>query len=305
MKEHSEEPGSLVHRPVMLLETLEWLDIRQGRWYVDANLGGGGHTRAILDRGGCVLAIDRDAKAVERFLEETGSRYSGRIVTVRGNNAEIAHHVRETGVTVSGILFDLGWSTLQGGESERGLSFSEEGPLDMRLDTTSEETAEDLLERLPENDLADLFAEGDEPLALPIARALVQARKSGRLPRTTTDLAAFVSGVYYRKGFRRSKRHPATRVFMALRIRVNREYENLEKSLSGSREVLAEKGGRLLVLTFHSGEDRIVKRTFRQWVAEGEANFLFRKSLPPGEAEVRENPRSRSARLRGVSFGGG
>ena len=304
MKDSSEGPDSLIHRPVMLSETLEWLDIRQDSWYVDANLGGGGHTRAILERGGRVLAIDRDAKAVDRFLEDAGSRYSGRILTVCGNNAEIARHVQEAGVTVSGILFDLGWSTLQGGEAERGLSFSEEGPLDMRLDTTTEETAADLLERLPESDLADLFAEGDEPLAVPIARALVQARKSGRLPRTTIDLAAFVSGVYYRKGFRRSKRHPATRVFMALRIRVNREYDNLDRSLSGSWQVLEEKGGRLLVLTFHSGEDRIVKRTFRQWVSEGEAAFLFRKSLAPGEAEVRENPRSRSARLRGVRFGG-
>ncbi len=288
----------------MLSETLEWLDIRQDSWYVDANLGGGGHTRAILERGGRVLAIDRDSTAVDRFLEEEGSRYSGRILTICGNNAEIARYVQEAGVTVSGILFDLGWSTLQGGEAERGLSFSEEGPLDMRLDATTEETAADLLERLPENDLADLFAEGDEPLAVPIARALVQARKSGRLPRTTIDLAAFVSGVYYRKGFRRSKRHPATRVFMALRIRVNREYDNLDRSLTGSWQVLEKNGGRLLVLTFHSGEDRIVKRTFRQWVSEGEAAFLFRKSLVPGEAEVRENPRSRSARLRGVRFGG-
>lgn len=302
--ESSDAQDRVTHRPVMLPETLAWLEIRQDHWYVDANLGGGGHTRAILERGGRVLAIDRDAKAVERFLEESANRYAGRIRVIRGNNAEIARHVHESGITVSGILFDLGWSTLQGEESERGLSFSEEGPLDMRLDDTTPETAGDLLERLPEGDLADLFSEGDEPLAVPIARALVQARKAGRLPRTTVDLAAFVSGVYYRKGFRRSKRHPATRVFMALRIRVNREYENLEESLSGSRQILAENGGRLLVLTFHSGEDRIVKRTFRQWVMEGTAAFLFRKSLSPGEEEVRENPRSRSARLRGVSFGG-
>ncbi|MCL5286189.1 MAG: 16S rRNA (cytosine(1402)-N(4))-methyltransferase RsmH [Nitrospirae bacterium] len=289
----------------MLSEAMDWLDVREDCWYVDANLGGGGHSRAILERGGRVLAIDRDPDAVARFLEESGEAFSGRFLAIHGNNADIAIHVREARIRASGILFDLGWSTIQGEEADRGLSFSEEGPLDMRLDQTTGETAGALLERVSESELSEILSEGDEPLAHPIARALVQARKSGRLPRTTVDLAAFVSGVYYRKGFRRSRRHPATRVFMALRIRVNREYENLERSLAGSRQALEEGGGRLLVLTFHSGEDRIVKRTFRQWVSEEAADYLFRKSLPPGKEEVLQNPRSRSARMRGVTFVGG
>lgn len=301
MKESPDGPG---HRPVMLSETMHWLDIRKDLWYVDANLGGGGHSRAILERGGLVLAIDRDRSAVDRFLEESGEAFAGRFKVIHGNNADIAEHVQRARVSISGILFDLGWSTIQGEEAERGLSFSEEGPLDMRLDPTSGETAGELLERASEEELADILSEGDEPLAFPVARALVQARKSGRLPRTTVELAAFVSGVYYRKGFRRSRRHPATRVFMAFRIRVNREYENLERSLAGSRQVLEEKGGRLLVLSFHSGEDRIVKRTFRKWVSEDAAGFLFRKSLQPGEEEILQNPRARSARMRGVSFVG-
>lgn len=298
-----EEGGSSSHRPVMLAESMEWLDVRPGQWYVDANLGGGGHTREILARGGSVVAIDRDKGAVLAAQEHLLPLYPDRIRIIHGNNRGIASLVRQEGHHVSGILFDLGWSTIQGEDPERGLSFSEEGPLDMRLDTEQEETAEDLLESLSESELERVFSEGDEPLAAPIARALVQARREGRLPRTTTSLAAFVSGVYYRKGFRRSRRHPATRVFMALRIRVNREYENLEESLSGARELLSATGGRLIVLSFHSGEDRIVKRCFRLWVGEGEAAFLFRRSLVPGEEEVSLNPRARSARMRGVVFG--
>ncbi|MHB8369789.1 MAG: 16S rRNA (cytosine(1402)-N(4))-methyltransferase RsmH [Leptospirales bacterium] len=288
------------HRPVMLAETMEWLDIQPGQWYVDANLGGGGHTRAILERGGSVVAIDRDREAVLRAEESLLPLFPGRLEILRGNNREISSLVFATGHTVRGILFDLGWSTLQGEDPERGLSFSEEGPLDMRLDADSGPTAGDLLESLSESELERLFSEGDEPLALPIARALVQARREGRLPRTTTALAAFVSGVYYRKGFRRSRRHPATRAFMALRIRVNGEYENLEDSLAGSRTLLEASGGRLIVLSFHSGEDRIVKRRFRSWVSDGGAEFLFRRSIAPGEVEVSENPRARSARMRGV-----
>ena len=298
-----EEGGSSSHRPVMLAESMEWLDVRPGQWYVDANLGGGGHTREILARGGSVVAIDRDKGAVLAAQEHLLPLYPDRLRIIHGNNRGIASLVRQEGHHVSGILFDLGWSTIQGEDPERGLSFSEEGPLDMRLDTEQEETAEDLLESLSESELERVLSEGDEPLAAPIARALVQARREGRLPRTTTSLAAFVSGVYYRKGFRRSRRHPATRVFMALRIRVNREYENLEESLSGARELLSATGGRLIVLSFHSGEDRIVKRCFRLWVGEGEAAFLFRRSLVPGDEEVSLNPRARSARMRGVVFG--
>ncbi len=286
----------------MLAETMEWLAIHPGQWYVDANLGGGGHTREILERGGSVIAIDRDREAVLQAKEHLCPRYPDRLVVLHGNNRNISELVRQTGHAVAGILFDLGWSTIQGEDAERGLSFSEEGPLDMRLDTDQEETAESLLESLTESELERVFSEGDEPLAGPIARALVQARREGRLPRTTTALAAFVSGVYYRKGFRRSRRHPATRAFMALRIRVNQEYENLEESLRGARELLLESGGRLIVLSFHSGEDRIVKRNLRLWVSEDEASFLFRRSLVPGEAETAANPRARSARMRGVVF---
>ena len=297
-----EESGETGHLPVMLSETIAWLDVRPGQWYVDANLGGGGHTREILERGGSVIAIDRDREAVNQAEEHLLPHYPGRLLILHGNNRNIDKLIRQTGHSVAGILFDLGWSTNQGDDMERGLSFSGEGPLDMRLDQSQEETAQSLLESLTEDELERVFSEGDEPLAAPIARAIVQARREGRLPRTTTALAAFVSGVYYRKGFRRSRRHPATRAFMALRIRVNREYENLEESLRGSRDLLKESGGRLIVLSFHSGEDRIVKRALRLWVSEGEAQFLFRRSLVPGEAEVRDNPRSRSARMRGVLF---
>jgi 16S rRNA (cytosine1402-N4)-methyltransferase len=288
----------------MLKETLDVLEIEPDEWYVDANLGGGGHTLEILERGGSVLAIDRDPAAVLGFAQMVGDKFSGRLIVKNGNNSAIDRWVREAGIEPRGILFDLGWSTLQGEDAARGISFMGEGPLDMRLDPGTEESAQDLLDSLPEDELAELFSEGDEPLARPIARALVTSRKEGRLPRTTGELAAFVSGVYYRKGFRRSRRHPATRAFMALRIRVNREYENLYLALQGSRDVLQSRRGRLVVLSFHSGEDRIVKRTFREWVNEGLAAFLFRKSVQASEAECRENPRARSARMRGISFVG-
>ena len=291
------------HRPVMLDETMEWLNIESERWYIDANLGGGGHAREILNRGGKVLAIDRDQRAVTEFRDAAETLYPGRFIAILGNNADLGEIAGKEGITPSGILFDLGWSSIQGEDPERGLSFSEEGPLDMRLDIREDDRAEDFLERFSEEEFVDLFSEVDEPLARPIARALVQARRQGRLPRTTLKLASFVSGVYYRKGFRRSRRHPATRVFMALRIRVNKEYENLARALAGSLDLLKDRGGRLLVLTFHSGEDRIVKRTFREWTQSGSAEYLFRKSLQPDREEIRRNPRARSARLRGVRFG--
>lgn len=293
------------HRPVMLAESMEWLDIVPETWYVDANLGGGGHTRAILEKGGKVLALDRDPASVGAVGSEMGERWGASLRLVRGNNADIAQWVGEAGIRPRGVLFDLGWSTLQGSDPTRGLSFTEDGPLDMRLDPSgAEESAQDLLDRLPEEELVHLLEEGDEPLAWPVARALATARREGRIPRSTLALAAFVSGVYYRKGFRRSKRHPATRTFMAFRIRVNREYENLARALAGSREVLSGHGGRLVVLTFHSGEDRIVKNSFREWVQQGAASFLFKKSLQPSPEESLRNPRARSARMRGVIFEG-
>lgn len=291
------------HLPVMLEESIGSLGIVPGKWYVDANAGGGGHTRAILERGGNVLAIDRDPESVRMVKREFEDVYRERLRVICGNNREIARWVSEAGIAPQGILFDLGWSTLQGNDPSRGLSFMESGPLDMRLDPQIEETAQDLLDSLSERELADVLGEGDEPLSRPIARALVEARKQGRIPRTTEGLASFVSGVYYRKGFRRSRRHPATRTFMALRIRVNREYENLSEALSGGREILSGSGGRMVVLSFHSGEDRIVKRVFREWVHQGLANFLFRKSLQPSPEECGKNPRARSARMRGVTFG--
>jgi 16S rRNA (cytosine1402-N4)-methyltransferase len=303
-EQHEEEPdtpGSLermIHRPVMTREVLEGLDVRPDAWYVDATLGQGGHTLAILGAGGCVVGIDRDPRAIEKAREEILPVYKDRLRLMCMNHSQMGEYLVGIGLPVSGVILDSGWSMAQAPEDASGLSFEGEGPLDMRMDPTLRKTARDILERSSAEELASILSNfGDEPLAMGIARALVQARVRGRLPQTPRDLAAFVSGVYYRKGYRRSRRHPATRTFMALRIVVNGEIESLVQGVSGVRPVLVP-GGRLAVLTFHSREDREIKHLFRHWVREGWGRLLQSKPVLPGESEIHENPRSRSAKLR-------
>lgn len=286
------------HRSVMTERVMEVLSVEREEWYVDATLGQGGHTRAILERGGRVVAFDVDPEAIAQARKTLIPGYEERLILVPANHRDMGDILSAWEIRPRGVILDSGWSMNQAGEDRAGLSFEGTGPLDMRLDPSLTVTARTILETSSAEELACLLSNfGEEPLAFGIARALVQARGRGRLPASPRDLAAFVSGVYYRRGFRRSRRHPATRTFMALRIAVNREIESLVSGLEGIRPLL-QPGGRLAVLSFHSREDREIKHLFRGWVREKLGELLFPKPLLPSEEELSENPRSRSAKLR-------
>jgi 16S rRNA (cytosine1402-N4)-methyltransferase len=280
------------HQPVLLAECLEALAVKPGGFYVDGTVGLGGHARAILEASapdGRLLGVDRDSEALEhaaQALAPFGER-------ARLEHAEFAKVPELLGDRrADGILLDLGVSSLQLDSAERGFSFQADGPLDMRMDRSQRETAAEAVNRLPEPRLADvLHAWGEEPAARRVARAIVEARRRAPL-HTTAELAAVVR----RAAYRRPGLDPATRTFQALRIHVNRELTGLADTLTRLADCL-RPGGRLAVISFHSLEDREVKHSFRALEARG-FRALLRKPLRPGEGEVRDNPRARSAKLR-------
>jgi 16S rRNA (cytosine1402-N4)-methyltransferase len=290
--------SKITHHPVMVAEVLEYLKVQPDGDYLDATLGGGGHAEAILQilaKGrGRLLAVDRDPQAIEQARKRLAV-FGERVAVGEGNMAELARLWEASGRRpVAGILADLGVSSLQLEEASRGFSFSLEGPLDMRMGAEGA-TAEEIVNRTPEQDLANLiFKLGEERHSRRIARAIMKARPI----RTTTELAQVVTrAIPSRAGLHHH--HPATRTFLALRLAVNQELESLESFLPQAMSVLAP-GGRLAVLTFHSLEDRVVKRAFQQFDREGQATILTRHVIRPSEAEVRSNPRARSAKLRAV-----
>ena len=272
---------------------------REEATYVDATFGAGGHTRAILTRAprSRVIAFDADPAAVERARMMAGD-FVGRLVPVHANFAELAEALDEIRVhEVDGVLYDLGLSSIQLADAARGFSFGGDEPLDMRLDPTSEEpTAADVLADLPERELADvIFLHGDERHARRIARQIVARRERSPL-RSTSDLVAAILSARPREASR-GRIHPATRTFQALRIAVNRDIERLERSLEAAI-ARVRPGGRIVAISFHSGEDRAVKRAFRAWHERGIASIITRKPLEPSASEIAANPRSRSAKLR-------
>jgi 16S rRNA (cytosine1402-N4)-methyltransferase len=284
-----------MHVPVLLQEALEYLKVRPDGIYIDATLGGGGHAEAILERlgAGRLLGIDRDPAAIARAGERL-ARFDKRLILMRGNFAKIDELHRASGLpSADGLLVDLGISSFQLEDASRGFSFDRPGPLDMRMDPSDPLIAAEVVNQSREQDLADLiFQLGEERHSRRIARAIVKARPI----RTTAELAQAVRGaIPYGAGLHHL--HPATRTFMALRLAVNRELENLDEFLGKALPVLAPKG-RLVVLSFHSLEDRRVKQSMARWREEGRANILTRRVVRPGEEEIRDNPRSRSARLR-------
>ncbi|MHB8421680.1 MAG: 16S rRNA (cytosine(1402)-N(4))-methyltransferase RsmH [Leptospirales bacterium] len=288
----------LLHRSVMTAQVLESLCVLPGEWYVDATLGQGGHTEAILDLGGNVVAFDIDPLAIGKAREHLVPRFGDRLHLVQGNHRSMDRELGAMSLHPHGVLLDSGWAMTQADSDSSGLSFEATGPLDMRMDPSLEATALSILEHSSIEELASILSNyGDEPLAMGISRALSEARSRGRLPGTPKELAAFVSGVYYRKGYRRSRRHPATRTFMALRIAVNGEIDSLVSGLSGVRPLLVS-GGRLVVLTFHSREDREVKHLFRNWSREGLGVLPFSKPKVAEKEELAQNPRARSAKMR-------
>lgn len=296
------------HVPVMLQEVLERLQVRPGGTYIDCTLGSGGHAKGILEKSapdGRLLGIDLDATAIEAARRRLAA-YEGRITLVRGNFAHLEEIASRRGfVPVEGVLLDLGVSSLQLGDGQRGFSFQQEGPLDMRFDPEGEITAHYLVNELEERRLADTLARyGEEPKAKAIARAIVRRRPV----KTTSELANLVA----RTVGRRRKRHPATKTFQALRIAVNEELAALSEVLPQILNVLTP-GGRMAVISFHSLEDRVVKqfmvRESRDCICPPEIpvcvcdhqrtlEILTKSPVRPSAAEVSENPRSRSAKLR-------
>jgi len=284
-----------VHIPVLVRATLDLLHVRPEGSYIDATLGGGGHSEEILKRlgSGRLLALDRDPRA----LEVAGQRlagFGGKLIMRHGNFAQIDTLHAASGLPpVDGVIADLGLSSMQLDDASRGFSFNQSGPLDMRMDPSSEMTAADLVNHADERELADIFYKlGEERHSRRIARAIVKARPI----RTSTELAQVVTrATPSRAGLHQI--HPATRTMMALRLAVNGELENLELFLDKVLTVI-RPGGRVVVLSFHSLEDRRVKQAFRLWQGEGRATILTRKVVRPDAAEVQINPRARSAKLR-------
>ncbi|MCE0497783.1 MAG: 16S rRNA (cytosine(1402)-N(4))-methyltransferase RsmH [Methylacidiphilales bacterium] len=305
MGEREETSG---HLPVLLAEVLAAAQVKPGDRWIDGTFGRGGHTQALLERGANVLGLDQDDEAAEaaRALE---ARWPERFKWKQRNFKDLKICSAEHGwAKVDGVLLDLGVSSPQLERAERGFSFRAEGPLDMRMDRRGGPTAADLVNGLSEGELSKLFYEhGGEREARRVARALVARRRVAPF-RTTTDLATVVAETLPHR--RAGGLHPATKVFQALRIAVNREEEALLAALPQAVEIM-KPGGVLAVISFHSGEDRVVKQFMRELSAEwidtpGRPNTLPNpqrhlrdvKRFLPSEEEIAKNPRARSARLR-------
>ncbi len=285
------------HQPVMVAEVLETLAVKPNGIYLDGTVGGGGHAREIASRlqNGLLIGLDCDPNALE-FARTRLQEFANRVKLVHANFAQLDRVLDELKIqSVDGILLDLGVSLTQLDTAQRGLSFRLEGPLDMRLDPTQELTAADLINSLDETELVNIFRNyGEERWAVRIARNIVRERRFTPIE-TTLDLAQIIERSVPAAVRRKSRIHPATRVFQALRIAVNNELENLQQALETGCARLAP-GGRFLVLSFHSLEDRIVKRHFRA-LAQGDEVQTW-GPIRPSPEECARNPRARSAKLR-------
>jgi 16S rRNA (cytosine1402-N4)-methyltransferase len=287
----------------MLEEVISYLRVEPGKTYIDCTVGGGGHSEAILKKSspdGFVFGLDRDQSALDQAEERLKERFQGRYHFYHSDFRSFNQVIdSEKKGKIHGILADLGVSSMQLGSPERGFSFQATGPLDMRMDRSQQEQASDLVRTLPEKDLARIIETyGEERYAGRIARAIVRERETNPIG-TTAHLAELVKRSVppvYRYG----RIHPATRTFQAFRIAVNRELESLSDFIQEAFQFL-EKGGRLAVISFHSLEDRIVKRTFLSLVQKSKKDPLFqwtKRPLSASEAEIRKNPASRSGKLR-------
>ena len=285
-----------MHVPVMLAECLEYLALKPDGEYLDATTGLGGHAGAIARRltTGVVLACDRDAESLEK-ARAVSEDCADRIRFHQALFSELQGVLDAEKIPqLDGLLADLGVSRYQLTEGSRGFSLMADGPLDMRMSRSAETTAAEIVNFTPEKQLADFIYEfGEERRSRQIARAIVRARPI----HTTGQLAKLIEGAVPRTG----KLHPATLTFMALRIAVNREFEELE-ALLHSVPRMVKPGGRVVVLTYHSLEDRIVKQGFQAWAKEGRAKILTRHVVKPTEEETRANPPSRSAKLRAAEL---
>ncbi len=288
-----------LHIPVMCGEIINYLNLAAGKTIVDATIGMGGHSLKIIERispGGKLIGIDRDEDAIKTARSRLGD-YSASCNFVYGNFIDVDKILSDAGVQkVDGILLDLGVSSAQLDDPLRGFSFQNEGPLDMRLDRNSYISAYDLVNNLNEDELSELLWNfGEERWHNRIARYLVKEREKHPIS-TTLELSQAVSRAIPYK-YRHYRIHPATRTFQAVRIAVNRELESLEIVIRKAVELL-KNNGRICVISFHSLEDRIVKFSFRDFAAKGLLKIITPKPLVPADEEIRQNPKSRSAKLR-------
>jgi len=303
------DPDRMAHVPVLYQSVLNWLQPRNGKRYLDGTVGGGGHAQGILEQGAWLLGLDRDADALQKARSRLVT-FADRVILRQASYRRSREILKEIGWRdVAGILLDLGISSYQLADPERGFAFRREGPLDMRFDRTGGETAADLVNTLPEEEIARmLFVYGEERNARRIAREIFRNRPID----SPGQLAEVVAGAAGHRSRGNSGLHPATRTFQALRIAVNHELEELEAALPDLMESL-ETGGRIVVITFHSLEDRLVKRAFRKasgkpakdepnhpLLPETSASFrdVTPKPVRPSPEEIAENPRSRSAKMR-------
>lgn len=305
-----------IHKPVLLNEAINGLDLKEGNIAVDATLGGGGHSEKILaaigDKGK-LIAIDLDKDAIESFkskIKNSNFKINENLFLVNDSFADLKNVLKSLGVEkINAVLADLGWSSDQ--LSGRGMSFTKDEPLDMRLDRKQELTAEKVVNEYGEDELKKIFKEyGEEKFAKNISRKIIEYRKTKKI-RTTGELSEIIK-VAIPKRYHHGKINPATRVFQAIRIEVNGELENLKKFIPEAIDAL-ESGGRMAIISFHSLEDRIVKINFRENAGgcicpntfpqcrcgkKPKIEIITKKPIIPGEEELKNNPRSRSAKLR-------
>jgi 16S rRNA (cytosine1402-N4)-methyltransferase len=284
------------HVPVLTAEVLQYLQPQRGGLFVDCTVGLGGHSRALLEAGASrIIGFDRDADALA-VARETLAPWGDRVELVHADYRTVDHELDSRGVQqIDGALADLGVSSMQLDREGRGFSFQRDEPLDMRMDRSQGDTAADFIAAVPEQDLANVIYEfGEERFSRRIARAIVAARAAEPID-TTGRLAAIVRRAVPSRGYQRID--PATRTFQALRIRVNRELDELDRFMGAVVHRL-RAGARFVVISFHSLEDRIAKHTFRALAAEHLVEILTKKPATAGEDELHLNPRARSAKLR-------
>jgi 16S rRNA (cytosine1402-N4)-methyltransferase len=286
----------IFHIPVMLSEAMGVLNPRSGGIYVDATVGTGGHSEEILkfiSSEGRLIGIDRDIEALKMAQKRLSDK---RVILKRGNFSDMKNFLSEHGISeVDGILLDLGISMLQLKNPERGFSFTSDKRLDMRMDRDQEFSAWDVVNKYPEKELDRIFREfGEEHFAKKISKAIIRWRS-----KKTIDTCSELSGIVQRVYGRRGRIHPATKTFQALRIEVNRELDELRAGLDSSLRLL-KKAGRLCIISYHSLEDRIVKHFMADSSKKGLLKVIIKKPIVPSPEELRSNPSSRSAKLRGA-----
>jgi 16S rRNA (cytosine1402-N4)-methyltransferase len=278
------------HIPVMLNECLNALHLQAGHWYIDGTFGAGGHTKALLEKNVNVLAIDQDVN-VQNTVNDFKNTYGEHFKFTKGNFRQLDTHAKEAGLeSVAGVLLDIGVSSMQIDNPERGFAFRQDGPLDMRMSDEGESAA-DVVNSLDQEELAAIiYKYGEERHSRRIARAIIEERDKGAI-KTTSELVTIIQRAYP-GGYRQD--HPARRTFQALRIYVNDELGALEDALKAAENILAE-GGRLVVLSYHSLEDRIVKHALKE---SQTMQVITKRPLEASEEEIQINPRARSAKLR-------